>query len=104
MTDRERIKFAAAMTDETDEAVLSAYLNMAESIALHQLYPFGGDDSSILPDTYEYDMLQIAVYLINTRGAEGETGHTEGGISRTYSAADVPQALLARIVPKAVVL
>ena len=46
MTDKERIKFAAAMTDETDEAVLSAYINMAESIALHQLYPFGGDLAS----------------------------------------------------------
>ena len=99
MTDRERIKFAAAMTDETDEAVLSAYLNMAESIALHQLYPFGGDDSSILPDTYEYDMLQIAVYLINKRGAEGETGHTQGALSRHNSAPDVPQDLFARIEP-----
>lgn len=92
------------MTDESDESVLSAYISMAESIALHQLYPFGGDDSSILPDNHEYDMLQIAVYLLNKRGAEGETGHTEGGISRTYSSADVPQSLLSRIVPKAVIL
>lgn len=52
-----------------------------------------------MPERYEYVQVEIAVYLINKRGAEGETAHSENGISRTYDNADIPSALLRDVVP-----
>jgi len=43
--------------------------------------------------------LEIATYLLNKRGAEGQTAHSENGISRSYESADVPSSMLNQIVP-----
>ena len=43
--------------------------------------------------------MEIAAYLVNQRGAEGETAHSENGISRSYEDGDVPPTLLREIVP-----
>ena len=45
--------------------------------------------------------LQIAVYLFNKQGAEGETSHSENGVSRGYENSDIPEKLLAQIIPLA---
>lgn len=45
--------------------------------------------------------LQIAVYLFNKQGAEGETSHSENGVSRGYENSDIPETLLAQIIPLA---
>ena len=47
---------------------------------------------------------RIAVDLFNKLGAEGETAHSENGVSRTYGAENVSTDLLAEIMPKAKVL
>jgi hypothetical protein len=39
--------------------------------------------------------------MFNKRGAEGETSHSENGVSRTYSSASVSEELLREITPKA---
>ena len=39
------------------------------------------------------------MYLLNKRGAEGQTAHSENGISRSYEDGDVPPTLLRDIVP-----
>ena len=43
--------------------------------------------------------IEIAVYLYNKQGAEGQTAHSENGISRTYESADVPESMLRGIAP-----
>ena len=43
--------------------------------------------------------VEIAVYLMNKRGAEGESAHSENGVSRTYENGDVPASMLRGIVP-----
>jgi len=50
---------------------------------------------------YKYYTVQIrmAIEMYNKRGAEGQVGHGENGISRTYSTADVSEALLSQVTP-----
>lgn len=91
------------MTGEEDDNVLSAYLDMAEQAILVRAFPFG-DGTEEMPSKYDHLQCEIAAYMINKRGAEGETVHLENGVSRHYESGDIPQSLLHRIVPMAGVL
>ena len=82
---------------DTDETLLT-YLKIAEKKILNGLYPFGGENKTI-PEKYEIMQCEIAVYLLNKRGAEGQTIHTENGISRNYESGDIAETLLAQITP-----
>ncbi|MDD3230631.1 MAG: hypothetical protein PHE09_15635 [Oscillospiraceae bacterium] len=57
-----------------------------------------------LPMEVQYNELQIqiAIFLYNKQGAEGETAHNENGVNRTYENADIPDSLLEEIIPMAV--
>ena len=57
-----------------------------------------------VPEQYGFTQVEIAVYLLNKRGAEGQTAHSENGISRSYEDGDVPPTLLRDIVPFAAVM
>lgn len=48
---------------------------------------------------YEGIVLLMAIDIYNKIGSEGERGHSENGISRTYSGDWISKDLLARIVP-----
>lgn len=98
MDELEKIAMAKVLSGETDELTVSAYLKIAGSKICRKAFPF---DSSMLevPKQYEYLQVEIAVYLLNKRGAEGETAHSENGISRTYEDGDIPPTLLRQIVP-----
>ena len=100
MTEPEKISMVKAMTGETDEATVFAYLNIARSKICRKAYPFTDAEMNV-PPKYEYTQVEIAVYLLNKRGAEGETSHSENGISRTYENADIPASLMREIVPMA---
>lgn len=81
-----------------EDALLNAYLNMAESKILNKMYPFGiPDDVSGVPDRYFQTQINIAIYLYSKRGAEGETQHDENGINRAYESADVPKSMLKEV-------
>lgn len=81
--------------------LLNAYLEDAEAAAVNQLYPFGQSD--VLPDTafYRSWVVRAALEMISRAGAEGQTSHSENGISRTFSGATVSPELLSEIIPKA---
>lgn len=100
MTEAEKISMVKAMTGEADEATVLAYLNIAGSKICRKAYPFAETEMNV-PPKYEYTQVEIAVYLLNKRGAEGETSHSENGISRTYENADIPASLMREIVPMA---
>lgn len=88
----------SALTGETNSEILSTFLKIAADKVLRRAYPF--DDSvTEVPKKYESVQLQIAAYLLNKRGAEGELTHAENGISRSYENGDVPASLLRDIVP-----
>ena len=98
MTDTEKLTMLKAMTGEKDESVLSTYLSIAGNKILKRAYPFNST-VTVVPDRYGYNQVETAAYLVNKRGAEGETAHSENGISRSYEDGDVPPTLLREIVP-----
>lgn len=93
-----KIDMLKAMTGETDEDVMEVYLELAGDVILRRLYPYGTEITQV-PSPYEVRQVDIASYLLNKRGAEGELTHSENGINRTYADALVPPSYLRGIVP-----
>ena len=99
MKQTEKLTLLKAMVGSADsEDVLLAYLDIAGGKILNRAYPFGTDLTEI-PARYDFLHCEIAAYLLNKRGAEGQTGHSENGISRSYESADVPESMLGAITP-----
>ena len=98
MTTDEKITLVKVMTEETDDDVITAFLGVAERKILERAYPFHPEET-VMPPRYETLQCEICAYLLNKRGAEGETAHTEGEIERTYESASVPPSMLNAVVP-----
>ena len=99
MTQAEKLQLLKAMVGESDtEEVLLTYLNIAGRKILNRAYPYGTDET-IVPPRYDFLQCEIAAYLLNKRGAEGQTSHSENGISRSYESADVPESLIGAVMP-----
>lgn len=98
MTDSEKIAMVKTMTDEKDDGILSVYLTLAKDTVLKRAYPFG-DYPEDFPEMYDILQCKISAYLLNKRGAEGETMHNENGVSRSYENGDIPPSLLREIIP-----
>lgn len=100
MTDAEKIEYLTAVTDETRASVLQRALEDAKDAILNKAFPFLSTRPSAFPAVYESKQLTIAKYLLLKQGAEGETAHSENGVSRTYESADIPESMLRDIVPR----
>lgn len=88
------------MADMPSDDVLNVYLTIAEQKVLNRLYPYATDYSElVVPEKYSLLQCQVAEYIINKRGAEGQLGHSENGINRTYESGDIPKSLLMQITP-----
>ena len=98
MTEQQKIEIVSAMAGEANEVTVSAYLSLAASKILRKAYPFDTEVSEV-PKQYESIQIEITVYLLNKRGAEGQTAHIENGVSATYGSADVPAAMLRGVIP-----
>lgn len=84
-----------------DYELADLYLQMAGDAILSRAYPFDGPDTvRELPERYHLLQVEIAAYLIAKRGAEGQTSHSENGISRSYESGGIPASYLRRIVPE----
>ena len=104
MKQTEKLTLLKAMVGSSDtDDVLLAYLDVAGRKVLNRAYPYGTEETEV-PSRYEFLQCEIAAYLLNKRGAEGQTAHSENGISRSYESADVPESLLGAITPRVGVL
>lgn len=83
---------------EDDVDVIQAAFDTAGDRILARRYPFN-DSITEVPERYLTTQIEIAVYLLNKQGAEGETAHGENGINRTYESAYVPDSMLAGVTP-----
>ena len=84
--------------DDSEDDLLLMLLTLSGQKILDRVYPY--DDSiKEVPSRYATKQVEIAVYLYNKRGAEGQISHNENGISRTYESADVPESLMKGITP-----
>ncbi len=99
MKQTEKLTLLKAMVGSSDtDDVLLAYLDIAGAKIMNRAYPFGTDETEV-PARYEFLQCEIAAYLLNKRGAEGQTAHGENGISRSYESADVPESMLGAVTP-----
>lgn len=98
MTQLERLKLRTP--EESNELVLEDVLESAKAVILSRRYPFGEQPTEL--ETKYLDLqIRIAVEMYNKRGVEGQTSHSENGVSRAYSSANVSKELLGEITPKA---
>lgn len=99
MNEEEKLIALRAMVggSDTDE-VLFTYLKLAGRKIIARAFPY---DNTVTEVPVQYDTLQceIAAYMLNKRGAEGQTSHTENGVTRQYESADVPSSMLKTIAP-----
>ena len=94
----EQLKSLLGISGTDEDAMLLTLLSISAQKILDRAYPY---DSSVteVPNRYELKQIEIAVYLYNKRGAEGQTSHNENGINRSYESADVPESLMRGITP-----
>ena len=103
MTEAEKLSMLRVMVGQPNEGdwsddVLTSYLAIAGQKIINRAFPY--DDSvTEVPRRYSYLQCDIANYLLNKRGAEGQTAHSENGVSRSYESADVPESMLSEVVP-----
>lgn len=103
MTDVEKLSLLRVMVgqpneDDWSDDVLLSYLKIAGEKIINRAYPYD-DTVGEVPRRYGYLQCDIANYLLNKRGAEGQTAHSENGINRSYESADVPESMLSEVIP-----
>ena len=102
MTDEKKLDMLTKMMgyDEDDEDILKVYLDIAGQKILNRMYPYRDSYEGLeVPDRFAMIQLNVCIYLLNKRGAEGEIQHIENGIHRNYGSSDVPDALLKDVYP-----
>lgn len=90
---------AVDLTEISDEELL-ILLDEASELILNRMYPFTRpSDITAVPARYENIQIQIAIELVNRKGAEGEMSHSENGTVRSYESGSVSSSLLKKIAP-----
>lgn len=96
----EQKELLKAQIPEITDADAEFLLETAKAAINARRYPFG-EPPDELEKRYGNLQIRIAIELYNKAGAEGEIGHSENGISRTYTSAWISEELLSEIMPKA---
>lgn len=101
MTDNEKLLALQnrIKPEVANDSVLSELLEQAGAIVLNRRFPFGYPEGTTVPPQYDRVQVAIALELYSKQGAEGQTAHSENGISRTYESGDVSPSLLKQIIP-----
>lgn len=95
MTQLQNLKLVLGknLSDTTEDDLLSFFLDRASAIICDLRF------SDIVEPQYLGTQVGIAVEFYNKMGAEGQIGHSENGISRSYEKADVSDSILSQITP-----
>lgn len=91
---KKRLGIKGNAQDELVESLLDA----ARAAIVLRVYPYDETQSEV-PERYIGAQVEIAVYLYNKQGAEGQTRHAEGGINRYYESANIPNDYFKGITP-----
>ena len=103
MTTEEMVTKVQTMLDndpEATDAVVEAYLNIAEDAIMDQAYPYGYPEDAEMPSRYQGTQCVLAARYFARRGGLGELMHIENGIHRTWYSSD-DRDVRSRIVPRA---
>jgi hypothetical protein len=85
-------------TNDSDET-LDVYIGMAKNAILRHAYPYEDIAGVEFPARYDDLAVQIAQSMYLRIGAEGESAHSENGVSRQFLTDGIPKSLLAQITP-----
>lgn len=101
MLDKLKRRLQIDTSDNSLDDYLNDLLEEANLITLNEYYGSNQvTETSKLPYRFKYIPLDVAVFLFNKTGVEGQTGHTEQGINRQYGTSGVPTELFASMVRK----
>lgn len=82
------------LTEDLDRIKCEFYLDCAGNIICDiRKTPY-------VENRYKNLQVRIAIELYNKQGVEGQTSHSENGISRSYSSSDISNDLLKQILPR----
>ena len=97
MTDEQKIEMVAALSDETDEDVISAFLAMAGKAIYRYGDPYRTMTEEEFLALYPDVQVDAAAYKLNKRGWDYEGRHVENGVTREFESGDLPPSILSRI-------
>lgn len=100
MTDEQMAQMVTTLVDEPRfERFVETYLDLAKGAVMQHLFPYRDAEWGDVPEKYHARTCEIAVYLVNRRGGEGETTHSESGVSRSYESAGIPASYFRGMAP-----
>jgi len=85
--------------DDFDDDYLQYEINRAIA-EINRCRRFTPTNTKLYDEKYEYLIIPFCISAIAKIGAEGQTSHTENGVSRSYgSSMDYPRELVQQIIP-----
>ena len=93
------IVMVKALTDETDDTVISAFLSLAGKKIRRYGDPFNTMSEEAFLAKYPDVVVDAAAYMLNKRGWDYQVAYTENGVRREYEGGDLPASILNRITP-----
>lgn len=91
---------------EVETDLIDLLVDDAKALVLNRRHPFSADPlAEAWEPRYDYLACQVAAFMWEKMGAEGQTASRENGIYRAWDHSDayVPAGLLQRVVPIAAV-
>lgn len=99
-----RLKLLLRIDSTSDDDLLSEYLEMAATEILQWRYSNAAEVPDEVPSAYEMTQVMAVVYGYTQAGNEGQTSHSENGVSMTFSYADMLRYIRANVIAIAGVL
>ena len=100
MTDEEMRNAVIALVDcPRLDVFADHFLEAAKREIVSRLYPYADATWADVPEKHHSLAVDIAVYLVNKRGAEGEVRRVENGVTHEWESAGVPKSFFSGLVP-----
>ena len=95
----ERLKAYLDIDDTSKDKMLNFMLSDAQ-YEINRIRKYTPTETQPVESKYESIQVQMALAAYNKLGAEGESGHTEQAITRSYESGSVyPLSLISKITP-----
>ncbi len=87
---RLKIKLGISLEDVTQDDLLNLYLEDSKDTILELTH------LKELPTSLNSSQIDLAIVYYNKQGIEGQTSHSEGGVSRSFEE-DIPNGIMKKI-------
>lgn len=105
MTETEKIDMVISFLEDdsmVSEDKLSVYLEAASKEIIAWRYSYSGQSApEEVPPEYEMTQVHAVIAGYTQSGAEGQSSHSENGISRTFRYGDMLHYIRANVIPLA---